>query len=274
MTLSMVEVVTERGDTLELPLQNMSDGYYIEEILGLDPVKAEIVSSSFGNVDGAQFQAARRESRNIVIKMGLSPDFVATSVRSLRLRLYSLLMPKSRVFLRFYMDDGVIAEIEGRVESFEAPLFVREPEATLSIICLNPDFYKTTSEVVNGTTVSTNVEQVINYEGSTPTGFVFNLAVNRTLSEVAIYHRGGDNSQAIIEFIGSLLAGDVLSVSTVSGNKYAKRIRAGSDTSMLYAVSPESSWIQLSPGVNNIRVYEAGAAVPFTLEYVNKYGGL
>lgn len=274
MSLNMVDIITEKGTSLQLPLQNMSSGYYIKDILGLDPVKAEIVSSSFGTVDGAQYQSARRESRNIVITMGFNPDFVTTTVSSLRHALYALLMPKSRIFMRLHMDDGLVVEIEGRVESFEAPLFTKDPQAVLSVICFNPDFYETTGELVNGNTVSTNVEQSFNYDGNIQTGFIFKLNLNRSLTEFTLYHRTSENIINQINFVGSLVSGDVLSISTIAGNKYARLKRGGSESSVLYTIQPSSVYTQLVSGVNYIRAYATGAAIPFSLEYVNKYGGL
>jgi hypothetical protein len=75
-------------------------------------------------------------------------------------------------------------------------------------------------------------------------------------------------------FAEPLIAGDVLTISTVSGNKHATLTRAGSDSSLLFGVAPDASWINLFPGPNYIRVYTEGAAIPYTITYTSKVGGL
>jgi hypothetical protein len=139
--LTRVEVRTRRGTLLNLPLDDVENGLVINEIQGLDPVKATLVSSSFANQDGEQFHSSKREKRNIKLKMGLEPDYVLTTVKALRNRLYDFLMPQSEVTLRFYDDDGSYADIVGTVESNDAPVFTKDPGADISIVCFNPDFF-------------------------------------------------------------------------------------------------------------------------------------
>lgn len=272
--LTMVEARTVRGETLSLPLEDASGGYVVKGIEGLDPVKATIVSSPFAQLDGTHYQASRRENRNIVLKLGLEPDFVDTTVQGLRRNLYQFFMPKSYVNLRFYIDGVYFADISGRVESCEAPLFSKYPEMDVSILCFDPNFVAATSVVVPGSTVANTTEVVVAYPGSVETGVLFRMNVNRVLSEFMIYNRplGGDYQS--MQFAAPLQAGDILEISTVSGAKRATLNRGGSESSILYGVSPTSSWINLFPGDNRFRVYAEGAPVPYTIEYVAKYGGL
>jgi len=272
--LTKVEVITPQGTILPLPLQDISGGVLVKKIDGLDPVKATIVSSPFAQIDGTQYQSARRENRNMVLTVGLAPDYASTDVRTLRNYLYQFLMPKTTVTFKFYFDDVFYASIQGMVESCESALFSKDPEVNVSILCFKPDFVAPSSVVVSGHTVADTTEQVISYPGSTETGFLFKLSVNRTLVEFMLYARrpGGDTYS--MEFAAPLAAGDLLEISTVVGNKYAYLTRAGTRNSILYGVSPVSSWMPLFPGENDIRVLTTGAAIPYTIEYTAKYGGL
>jgi hypothetical protein len=54
--LTGVEVRTIQDNLLALSLDDPSSGFIIEEIEGLDPVKASVVSSSFATMDGEQYQ--------------------------------------------------------------------------------------------------------------------------------------------------------------------------------------------------------------------------
>src|SRR5215216_4960528 len=142
--LETLEVRNAQGALLSLPLQDVSDGFVVADILGLEPVDAVLVSSSFANMDGEQYHSSRREKRNILLKIELKPDFVVDSVRDLRNRLYEFFMPKTEVQLRFILDD-VSVNIMGRIEKFTCPLFARDPEANISLLCFNSDFVDLTS---------------------------------------------------------------------------------------------------------------------------------
>ena len=274
--LTKVEVRTDQGAMLTLPLQDVSQGLIVESIEGLDPVKANLVSSSFAQLDGEQYQSARREKRNLIINLVLEPDYAVGSMQGLRNLLYQFFMTKQRVRLRFFSVGQPTVDIEGRVESFDAPKFMKDPTAKISILCFDPDFFTPDLVILPGNTVSSIIETTHVYPGSVETGFVFKLLPNRDVSEFTIYHRPADDSLRALEFQTPtpMIAGDILAISTQSGNKYATLTRAGIATSILYGISPQSNWINLFPGPNKLRVYAEGTAVPYSIEYTTKFGGL
>lgn len=272
--LTRVEVRTRRGTLLTLPLEDVLNGYIIENIEGLDPVKATLVTSSFANEDGEQYQSSRREARDIKFTIGFEPDYVSNSVRSLRQRLYSFLMPKSEVFLRFIDDDGLEVDIVGRVETHEAALFTKEPAAEVSVHCFGPDFVVPAPTVLNLSTVETATATNIDYEGTVDTGIVVTLSVDRIESALTIYNESPDGVLQQLDFSASLAAGDKVRISTVAGAKEATLTRAGTVSSVLYGITPQSKWIELQQGINKFRVYATGLPIPYTLEYLTRYGGL
>jgi Phage tail protein. len=272
--LTMVEARTPQGTLLGISLEDVTDGIIVADIEGLDPVKATIVSSSFARLDGVQYQSSRREARNIKLKLGLEPDYINNTVSDIRQRLYQFFMPKREVNLRFITSTGLSVDISGRVESFESPLFTKEPQVDISVVCFDPDLVDPTLVEVSGLTTADTTESLVTYEGSVETGITFVLNVDRVISEFTFYHRPPDNTLRSLEFATPLEAGDVLTISTIAGSKGATLKRAGVDSSVLYGISPQSNWIELMPGDNNIRVYAEGLGIPYDIEYVNKYGGL
>lgn len=276
--LTRVEVITETGKILELPIEDLPEGYLVKDITGLDPVKATLVSSSFANMDGEQYHASRREKRNIVFTLGLEPDHIHGSARALRNNLYVYFMPKTNVKLRFHDEDLGIVDIEGRVESFECPLFQQEPEATISVLCFNPDFYEPTPIIFTGTVTDGTEEELINYEGTIETGIKFRVTVDELINGgMVIYHRAPDNSVRILEYTEDLHTDEQLDISTIPGSKSVTITTEATGTdSVLYGVTPHSNWITLHPGANYIRVYmdEYEVSLPYTIEYTNKHGGL
>lgn len=274
--LEKVEVRTDRGELLTLYLEDISGGITVQDIDGLDPVKATMVSSTMAQLDGEQFQTSRREKRNIIFTLGFEPNYVTTTVDVLRKRLFAFFMPKTRVLLRFFPDGEDPVDIYGLIESFDSPKFVKDPTTTISILCFDPDFYDPTPTIMTGTTVGNTLETTHVYPGTVDTGILFRLKVNRNLSSFTIHHRPGDGSLRTFEFSSAtpLLAGDVLTISTIPGKKHVTLRRGSVNHPYLFAVTPQSNWITLFPGTNKIRVFSEGAAVPYEIEYATKFGGL
>lgn len=275
--LVSLDVTSPQGAVLHLPLEDVEDGIIVADIQGLDPVKATLVSSGFADADGEQFESARREKRNLKIQLELDPDPAVESVASVRNRLYGFFMPKSVVTLRFFLEGGLDLKIEGRVESCEQVMFSEEPMMDITILCFDPDFLDDDTVVVNANTTNTTSGSTglvtVEYPGSTETGMVFTLNVNRSLSQFTIYHNDGTQVYTL-DFAASLVAGDVVTISTVAGNKFATLLRAGVTSSLLYAVSPQSKWLELERGTNLVRFYATGAAIPYSLSYQTRYGAL
>jgi hypothetical protein len=276
--LQQVDIITDQGNVLELPLDDASEGYRVGEIEGLDPVKATLVTSSFANVDGEQYHTSRREARDLIFHLGLEPGYSTGTGRQLRTNLYRYFMPETNIKVRFYDDElAGYVEIDGVVETFDCPLFVQEIEATINVRCVLPDFIAPEPVVLEGFTTSDIIETLIEYPGTVETGILFNMTVDRAVYDFTIHHRSSDNKSSTLEFEQPLSAGDQLTISSISG---AKGLTLTNDTngssSILYGMNPTSNWIQLFPGKNYIRVLidDLGEPIPYTIEYTTKYGGL
>lgn len=272
--ITKFDVMNTRGTQITFELENVSSGFVVYPIDGMGPVKATIVTSSFAGLDGTQYQSSHREMRNITFKFGLEPYDPLTSVEHLRATLYKYFMPKSAIGMKFYTSEGLEVYISGIVESCDPDIFTAEPTMVVSVLCFDPDFFDPIPIGINGMTTAEETEMLVTYDGTVESGIKFRLLLDRTVSEFSIYHRTPDGSLSILEFDASMVSGDVLTINTVPGNKYATIRRAGSDTSVVYGVASFSRWIELQPGDNQIRVYATGAPVAFDIEYTNKYGGL
>ena len=273
--ITKVEITSAQGGFLSLPLANVSTGFPVQEIDGLDPVKATLVSTAFAQQDGAQYQGGKREPRNLKFTLGIEPKWVdGENVRSLRQQLYAALMPKSSVSLEFTLDDGLVVTIQGVVESFESTLFSKDPSVDVVIVCFDPDFIDPDPVVLNEVTVVDSTMTSFIYEGSVETGVLIEISVDRTISGFTVYHQGTDGIPRSMLVAASLVSGDLVSISTVSGNKYATLKRASVDSSLLYGVAPQANWFQLLPGTNEFRVELSGTPIPYNVTYIRRYGGL
>lgn len=282
--LNLVEVVNSQGDILVLPLDDEgANGYVVKRLEGLEPVNATLVSSSFANADGSQYHSSRREPRNLKTTLGFNPDWATDTVRTLRNKLYRFFMPKTEVLFRFHTFDefepsilkqDVVVEIRARIETCLPGIFEKDPVVDISLMAFDPDFVSPDATVIAGMSTAGLDETTIDYEGTVENGVVFTLLPDRIVDTFTVYHRPPDGTLRMMEFTAPLNASDILKISTVFGAKSVIRTRAGVETSQLYAFSPQNDWMELQPGENILRVYATGAAVPYNISYVAKYGGL
>lgn len=272
--LSLLEVLSDQGTTITLPIGEDRNGFFIKDIDGLDPVPASLSSSTFGQLDGEVEQGARREKRNIILTVGLEPDYITRTISQMRRELYTYFMPKSKVTLKFYSDDLEVVTIRGTIEDMDAPLFTNDPQAVISIVCYKPDFVSLIETNLPGATTSSGVDTTLVYPGSTDVGFLFTLNVNRSISGFVINQTLPDATQRMFEFQYPLVNGDILQISTVAGSKFATLTRSSTIKSAIAGVSPQADWLALAPGNNKIRVNVAGAAIPYSIKYTSRYGGL
>lgn len=267
------------GATLTLQLGDTSSGFYVREFTGLDPVKATIVSTQFANQDGAQYQSATLPTRNITFTVALDPDPAVNTVRGLRTQLYNFFMSKAIVTMTFYVDDDLENgpdgyQITGRVESLASVMFTDDPTVVVSVICFDPDFIDPVTQNVTGLTTADTAATHVAYSGTSDCGAIFTLNVANAINEFMIYYVDANQVTWTLDFQAALLVGDVVTISTVPGNKYATLLRGGVSSSILYGVSPQATWPQFSPGDNWIRFYSTGPANQASFSYNTRYGGL
>ena len=273
--ITNIDISSAQGGVLSLPVQNVVTGFPILGIEGLEPVKATLVSTVFAQQKGAQYQGGRREPRNLKLTLGYEPNWVGgETVAGLRKQLYSTLMPQSSVTMVFSQDDGPDVTMYGVVESFESPLFSKDPTTDVVIIGYDPDFIIPTAVLLNGTSVTDSTMTEFEYDGTVETGILFKLLVDRSITGFTLYHQGNDGIPHSMLVAVTAVSGDVITISTVSGNKFATLTHSGSDSSILYGIAPQADWFELLPGTNQIRAELSGTTIPWTVEYITRYGGL
>jgi hypothetical protein len=274
--LTAVNVINAVGDSLVLSVLDNSNGYTIREITGLDPVNATLTTSSMAQMDGAQFQNARRDTRNIVIKLGLDPDYTEQTVASLRSNLYNYLMPKENITLQFEIDGDYVYTCTGQVETFENAMFSADPEVDISIVCYDPDFYYISAEEVGVETVDGTVQTAIEYAGTSDTGFIFTMTLTEDLPDgFALYNTPPANEYQGMVIEAALLTDDIITVNTIKGQKAITLNRDGNESSLLYALQIGYIWLFLHKGTNYFRAYaDSEDPIDGTVTYTARYGGI
>lgn len=277
MFSTMVVVGDGSVGSLTVQLGENPNGIYFRDIDGLDPVKATLTSSNFAGQTGAVFQSSRRETRNIVIKFGIEPDPATQTVRSVRKSIYTIFRPETEILLKFYDDESTDVsdgyQIVGRVETCGPPTsrFSQDSEVDISILCFDPDFQDSTPVNITGISSSDPGPAEITYEGTTETGIIYTFTINDAVDEIGIHYTDGTNVTQVMDIAATFITGDVVTINTTPGSKSASLLRAGIVTSILYAVSPQSIWMQLTPGYGKFEFY-ASVPVPIAISYTKRFG--
>lgn len=271
--MTAVRLTSSSGSQLMLTLGDISEGVTVQEIGGLEPVKANIVSSSFPNVQGEQYMSSQREARDITFKLGLEPDYISEYPSDVRDRLYEYFMPNTWVTLEFFDSIKDPVNISGMTETFDAPLFVKEPVANISVRCFDSDFVNPDVVMDSYTTVSNTLDTTISYDGTVESGVILQIYPDRDVDAFTVYHTLPNGDLRQLDFSLQLHSADIVRIDSIPGEKEISLTRAGVKTPVLYAMSPTSSWIEFFKGDNKFRVYAEGAPIPYDLTYYKRYGG-
>lgn len=273
--LSRVRFIRVDGEELVVSLRDATSGYSVLDIEGLDPVPAQLASSPFAQRNGSHFHSSRREARDIKFTLGLEASPLVGTVRHLRTKLYEYLMPGSNIRMRFITMDGGSYDIWGRVETFDAPIFVSDAQSSISIRCFDPDFFRTgwTNRAINSTTGAS--PNVVEYEGSVPSGFIISGNIPRAAASISFTNTHPAIGIAVMGLNYEFQANDHLTLTTVPGEKGILLKRGGQTVSILKAMSQNFKWWELHPGANSVRFYAPGTpSITLNLGYNAKYGGL
>lgn len=270
--LTMLHLRTPAGVFLHsLPVINANETspYVVSNIEGLGPVKAEISSSTYAPLDGGVYQSSRVGYRNIVISVQYRPDYSAgATTQSLRRDLYAFFPPERPVRLHFVDSEFPEVYIDGYVESHEPTIFSKDPEVSISILCMDPYFSEKTETVLNGT-AGTNL--VKPYSGTAPTGFRFLMTLSQNTGQYTL----SNGLDVPIVHSRGLTTGERAQISTNRGDKYAMYLRSGTWTNDLQQITSGTLSMELNNQVPYfLMTMLGGTGNAYTLTFTTKYIGL
>lgn len=277
-----LSVVSENGETLDIDMPGGSDGYLIASISGLGPVSVTNISTAYGQLDGESHQSSRRDKRTIIIDIVLEKGYYGSSIEERRYYLDRWFVPKQE--LLFYIEEsrfGTVS-VSGRTEDIDSDIFTSDPHYTVTIVCENPNFASvlTTEHAISleQTIVGENTGEIeIDYPGTIETGFLLEMTSwAGTSGNTIIRNRNGTGLSQNILIPGDITDGNRLRISTVDRNKFVQMIsNTGGVSSALGAISNDSVWIKIKPGLNYLRVStEDPAGKEALISYNVLYGGL
>lgn len=214
-----------------LMLSNNESNWSIESIIGLNPPKAQINTSTIAMLDGAKFNSSKLDTRNIVITLKLNG--AGTHVEANRQLLYSFFPTKQ--WCKFYFKNEYRdVSIEAYVENFECDLFQRGQIAQISLLCPQP-YFQSMDEIL------TDISKVIN-------DFEFPFAFGSV---------GATNPGAII----LSETDNAIAFSTIDSNKVTDVVNnSESETGVLIHIN-------VLGAVNTIKIQNTETGETFTIDY-------
>ena len=275
--LTTVQAYSSWKSAPVLPLRGRgpeTDLLQIRDIDGLGPVKANVNTVPYGSIDGSAYSGSLVENRNIVLTIGLNPDWADYSMESLRRLVYAYFMPKKPTRLVFTSDDDLPkVEITGIVEAVEPNIFAKDVEIQVSIVC--PDPYFTSVEGITVVGIS-NQSYLVDYNGSIETGITVKVIEDDLPAPTVIGVIADKASQPTFAVMASVSATKYLILNSLQGNKYVQNVEQGSGiiTNLLPRMMAGSTWPVLNPGINDFVVTSDQGVQEWQLTYFERFGGL
>lgn len=260
-----LKIQNAAGELFELT-HNRSQ-YSLIHVTGLTPPKADINTSVAGTIDGAFYNSARVNMRNIVLTIVIEGDIEAN-----RQHLYRIFPIKSLCTV-FFKNENMNVQISGYIELVDGDLFSKREQMQISIICPRPFWsalglvaYELSTTVAMfsfpfsiaptpGVAISEYTQQPtikIYNDGSVPCGFTADIEIAtgpQSVSDLTLYNL---TTQKKIGILGSvtLAAGDKAHLSTIPGSLKISMEHGGTVTNLINKLIDGSTFFNLELGEN------------------------
>lgn len=228
--------------------------YILRVVDGLD---AEQITPQFygqGEVSNANFSSLVLEPREVVMRIGLRPNWrIGETPSMLRSNLQRAIASnrKGTVQLRFFDDEVVVGVLEGFITKFNAPTSTKDTDVFITVKCENPLIRSldVTSQIVGEVDLSETV--IINDPISTaPHGMYLKFTFTGAESNFIIREPGG-SPDWIFQIDYAFLSGDQLYISSDDNNKYVYRVRSAVTLHLADKLALGSVWPVMFPMENS-----------------------
>lgn len=255
-------IINALGESYDLTADKR---FRVIDIDGLSPVPVNI-NTSEGSGDGAIFNSAFMQPRNIVITVVFCGDIETTRAAFYRI------FPEKKSCTIVFSNKIRAARITGYMETNTIDLFSQRQQAQVSLLCPNPWFESQTPEdfipsysvplfsapfsIEEGEPIP--VSEVVDH----PTSLIINSGdVECGFAAVVDFTGAVEGLRFANETAGtwfkldySFAAGDKLTLDTRSGRLAVKVMRGTTVTNLLRYMVSGSRWLKLAVGANRLGV--------------------
>jgi len=282
----MYEAKIENKNGQVLVLTGDEPIYQVINIMGLNPPAAQINTTTIVGLDGARFNSARLETRNIVLTVKINGD-----VETNRLNLYSYFRTKEWCQF-YYSNSSRDVSIVGYVESVECGLFSNAETAQISILCPYP-YFKALTEIVSDISstlglfvfpFSINIGSPIPISSYTenPVANIYNASETEVGVTITISFESAATSVMIkntdtgdtLTLNYAFEAGDVVTINTRKGQKAVSLLRNADTINIFSALQRGSVFFQLASGLNVFSYQSIGGDANIQFRFNTEYRGV
>lgn len=268
-------LILENANGDRVDMTTTANQYMTAKVEGLNPPPGTISTSGYAGMDGSYLNNAFIEKRNVVIHF----EMRGVALEARRHQLYKVVKP-SRYIKVYYATAGIDVFAEGYVETCEVNNFEMLTTGQISILCPDIYWYSTESVMayysqilgaftfpfptesnpepfVLGKYNTRNMMEIIN-DGD-ETGFMLVIEASSD-EEVAarsptLYNADTDE---YLQITGDILNGDIITVTTKTGNKTVTLDRGGVKTNIINRLVSGSTWLTLREGKNRFYLRGTG----------------
>ena len=270
-------LILENSSGDRIDMTTTANQYMTSKISGLHPPPGTVSTSSYAGMDGTYLNNAFIEKRNVVISFQMR----GIDIEKRRHLLYRVVKPS-----------GIDVYTEGYVETCEVSNFDALTSGQISIICPDPYWYSTSAVYAYYSQItgafhfpfpesdapfplgvySTSDNIIIQNDGD-ETGFTIQIEAFDDALTPTIYNA---NTGEYLQIKGELLKGDVITITTKTGNKTVTLTRNGIDINIINRLVPGSTWLSLQEGKNvfTVRAIKGVKNLKITLMHRNAFMGV
>lgn len=259
------QLILENAGGEQIDLTTTANKYMTSEIDGLYPPAGTISTSTYAGMDGSYLNNAFIEKRNIVISF----EMRGVNIENRRHALYRVVKP-SRYIKILYKTANIDVYAEGYVETCTVNNFGGKVSGQISIICPDPYFYSTSavhayySQIAGAFVfpfpqsdepfplgIYSTTDNITLLNSGDETGFTIQIEALDAARTPTIYNA---DTGEYLQIKGDLEKGDVITITTKTGNKTVTLTRNGVDSNIINRLVAGSTWLTLSQGVNHFHV--------------------
>ncbi len=276
-------LILENESGQQIDLSQTANRFLFSKIEGLNPPAGTISTSSYAGMDGRYLNNAFIEKRNVVIPF----EMRGFDVEKRRHELYKVVKP-SRYIKIYYSTKNISVYAEGIVENCEMENFEQLTKGQISILCPDIYWYSTTSQmayysqITGGFTFpfptennpqpftlgkynTQNIMEIVN-DGD-ETGFTLEIEAIADASSPTLYNADTDE---YLQITGDLQAGDIITITTKTGNKTVTLERAGATTNIINRLVSGSTWLTLRTGENKFYLRASGGISKLKVRLIHR----
>lgn len=287
-------LILENQSDEQLNLSTTANQYMTSKIDGLNPPAGTISTSTYAGMDGSYLNNAFIEKRNVVISFQMR----GINIEKRRHLLYRVVKPSGYIKV-YYKTAGIDVYTEGYVETCEISNFDALTSGQISIICPDPYWYSASAvysyySQVTGAFhfpfpesdapfplgIYSTTDNIIIQNDGDETGFTIRIEASsdETVPEIAAYTPTiyNANTGEYLQIKGDILKGDVITITTKTGNKTVTLTRNGVDSNIINRLVSGSTWLSLREGKNTFHVQAVRGVknLKVTLMHRNAYLGV